>query len=454
MLTAASLVSIVFMLVATVALLAALRYAQVSRNLDPEQARKLFHIGGGVLGLALPWVFEDIVPVLLLGTLVGLLFFLLRVVPGLRNGLGQVLLGIRRQTVGDFCFIASFALLFWLARGDKLLYSIPILLVTLADALAALIGQTYGKFPLRMRGDKKTIEGASTFLLIAFLCIHVPVLLWGGTGRVESLLIAADIGLMVMLAEAAAWWGLDNLLIPILGYMALKSMLAMDATELLTHLGFVLTLSGIILLARKHTTLGDDALAGGVLWGYVVWAVGGWTWVLPPLLQLVAYANVTRSTPRDRQRNLGFPVVLANIVGSIPWLLMFRETNDAAFFIPFAACYGMNMGIVTLVRLMYVEPEKPRGAAVCYSVATGMLIAIPSLLVVYGLDVMAAIGAGTILVTVTGATLAFRATQPDLTRYPVGLERQLRQGIIVTTGSCVAVGVELGQLWALQSFQL
>lgn len=453
MLSITSLVKIVLMLAATVALLAALRRTQVARNIDPERVRKLFHIGGGILGLALPWVFDDIVPVLLLGVLVGLLFFLLRVVPALRRGPGQVLLGIPRQTVGDFCFIASFALLFWLARGDKLLYSIPILVVTLADALAALIGQTYGRFPLRMRGDRKTIEGASTFLLIAFLCIHVPVLLQGGTGRLESLLIAADIGLMVMLAEAAAWWGLDNLLIPILGYMALKSMLAMDAAELLTHLAFVLSLGGIMFLMRKHTTLGDDALAGGVLWGYVVWAVGGWTWVVPPLLQLIAYANVTRSTPRDRQRNLGFPVVLANIVGSIPWLLMFRETNDTVFFIPYAACYGMNMGIVTLVRLMYVEPEKPWGAALGYSVATGMLIAIPSLLIVYGLDVLAAIGAATILMTVAGATLAFRATQPDLMRYPVGLERQLRQGIIVTTGACLANGIGLGQLWALQSFQ-
>jgi phytol kinase len=441
------------MLTATVGLLALLRHAQVTRNLDPEWVRKLFHIGGGILGLALPWVFDDIVPVLLLGALVGLLFFLMRVVPALRENLGQVLLGIRRKTVGDFCFVASFALLFWLARGDKLLYSIPILLVALADALAALIGQTYGKFPLHMHGDRKTIEGAFTFLLIAFLCIHVPVLLSGKTGRVESLLIAVDIGFMVMLAEAAAWWGLDNLLIPILGYMALKSMLAMDAAALLAHLGFVLGLGVIVYLARPHTTLGDDALAGGVLWGYVIWAVGGWEWVVPPLLQLIAYANVTGRTPRDHRRNLGFPVVLANTVGSIFWLLLYRETDDTAFFIPFVACHGMNMGIVTLVRLMYVEPNKPQRAALRYSIATGMMIAIPSLLPVYGLGAMTVIGLGTFLVTIAATTLVFRGLQPDLSRYPVDPARQMRQAIVVTTGSCVAFGIELGQLWALQSFQ-
>jgi len=374
------------------------------------------------------------------------------VVPALRASFGQVLLGIRRETIGDYCFVASLALLFWLARGDKLLYSIPLLVVTLADALAALIGQTYGKLPLQMRGDRKTIEGAVTFLLIAFLCIHVPVLLWGETGRVESLLIAADISLMVMLAEAAAWWGLDNILIPILAYMALKSMLAMDAAALLTHLGFVLTLIAIVILVRKHTTLGDDALAGGVLWGYVIWAVGGWEWLLPVLLQLISYANVTGRTPRERRRNLGFPVVLANIIGSIIWLLLYRETGDLKYFVPFVACYSMNMAVVTLVRTMYLEPHKPWREALSYSAATGMLVAIPALLVVYGIGSMTVIGLTAILAAVTGATMAFRCVQPGLTRYPVDTARQMRQAIVVTSGSCVALGIEMGQVWALQSF--
>lgn len=453
MMSTAAFLNVVLVFAAGVALLVLLRHVQLHRNLDAEWVRKLFHIGGGLLGLSLPWIFHDLAPVLLLGALIAALFLCLRLVPALREGPGQVLQAIQRKSVGDFCFLASFMLLFWLADGDKLLYSIPILLVTLSDALAALIGQTYGRLMLQMRGGRKTIEGAASFLLSAFLCIHVPVLLWGGTGRLESLLIAADIGLMLMLAEAAAWWGLDNLLIPILGYMALKSMLDMDAPALVTHLGFVLALGTVIVLVRKRTTLGDDALAGGVLLGYVIWAVGGWKWVLPPLLQLVAYANVTAHTPRERRRSLGFPVVIANIAGSIVWLLFYRETDAEAFFVPFAACYAMNMGVVTLVRLMYIDPNRSQPAALGYSIATGMIIAIPSLLAVYGLSPTAAIGLVTILLVTAAATLAFRFLQPELARYPVDPTRHLRQAVVVTSGSVAAFGIQLSLTWALRSFQ-
>ena len=62
--------------------------------------------------------------------------------------------------------------------------------------------------------------------------VHVPVLLWGGAERLESLLIGIDLSILTMMAEAAAWWGLDNFIVPIWGYMLLKSLLKMNAAEL------------------------------------------------------------------------------------------------------------------------------------------------------------------------------------------------------------------------------
>jgi phytol kinase len=259
-----------------------------------------------------------------------------------------------------------------------------------------------------------------------------------------------DASAMVMLAEAAAWWGLDNLIIPIWGYMVLKSLLQMDAPQLSTHLVFLISLSGFMYLWRSRTTLGDDALAGSVLWGYVVWAVGGWQWALAPLLQLAAYATVTADTPMDKVRNLGFPVVLANTAGSIPWLLAFRETGDTAFFVPFVACYAANTAIITLVRTVFVDPGRTRRRVLSFSAAIGMLVGVPSLVAVYGLRAMTVFGIAASLVAVVAATLVFARVQPRLSDYPVDYWRWLRQAIVVGVGSIVALGIEHGQLWIIR----
>ena len=438
---ASTWLTMLMLLVMTGALLAGLRYYQVRLKPDPELVRKLFHLGGGLLGLSLPWLFDDLLPVLVLTVLVASGFVATRTIPALRNGIGQVLLGVQRPSVGEFGFLASFCLLFWLARGDKLLYSIPIMMVALADALAALVGHAYGKLPLHMSGDRKSVEGVVTFFLIAFFCVHVPVLLWGGTGRLESLLIAVNVSGMVMLAEAAAWWGLDNLIIPLWGYMVLKSLLQAQSVSLASDLAFLLALGTFMFLWRSRATLGDDAISGAVLWGYVVWTVGGWPWIIPPLLQFAVYATATARTPLDSVRNLRFPVVLANVAGSIPWLLAYRETSDAAFYLPFATCFGANVALIALARAKFAEPGLPLLPATKHGATTGMIIVLPSMLAVYGVSAMSLIAIVAAFVAVSAAAAVFFRTQPRLTENPVGYDRWVRQAIIVALGSVLAFGV-------------
>ena len=180
---------------------------------NPELVRKLFHIGGGVTRPVAAVAVRHDAPVLP-GRGADGMFAALRLVGRLRRGVGRCCSGGAR-TAGEFCYLASMALLFWLSDGDRLLYSVPLLMLALGDTFAALVGKQYGKLPLRMAATRKSYEGAAAFFLTAFFCVHVPVLLSGATGRLESLLVAAGVGLIVMMAEAAAWWGLDNLVIPL-----------------------------------------------------------------------------------------------------------------------------------------------------------------------------------------------------------------------------------------------
>jgi phytol kinase len=431
-------------LLVVVALFGGLRLYQLIARPEPEHVRKLFHACGGLFGLPLPWIFDSLIPVLVVGALITAAFISLRFVGRLRGGIGQVLFAVKRESVGELCYIASMVLLFWLSRGDKLLYTVPLLMLALADTAAAIIGEEYGKLQIRASGGPKSIEGAAAFFLTSFFCVHIPVLLWGSTSRTESLLIAVNLSIMVMLAESAAWWGLDNLIVPLWGYLLLKSQIGMEAAALTSDLVFVLCLLAVMGLWRNRTTLADDTLFGGALWGYVVWAVGGWYWVLPPLLQLLTYATVTEKVPQNHQHKFRFPVVLAQIAGSMFWLLVYRESGEPWAFYPFVACYAANVAIIALVRHKFATPNLRWFHALPANAMKGMIVAVPSILVTDWLTMKALLNATHCLMVLLAANALFYRFQPALSTFPVDGPRWVRQAVIVAVTSALALLPYLG----------
>jgi phytol kinase len=433
-------------LLVLVALFGGLRFYQLIAKPEPEHVRKLFHACGGLFGLPLPWIFDSFVPVLFLGALITAVFIAMRYVGRLRGGVGQVLYAVRRESIGELCYIASMVLLFWLARGDKILYTVPLLMLALADTAAALVGEEYGKLQIHAAGGPKSLEGAVAFFFTAFFCVHIPVLLWAGVGRLESLLIAVNLSVMVMMAEAAAWWGLDNIIVPLWGYLLLKSQIGMDAASLSSNLAFVVILVLILWLWRNRTTLADDTLFGAALWEYVVWSVGGWKWALPPLLQLLIYATVTFKTPMDQLRMFRFPVVLAQIAGSVFWLLVFRESGERATFYSFLSCFAANVAIIALVRHKFAVPQLGPLQLILANVAKAMIVVVPSVLAMDGLTWKALINTGASLAAVLAATAIFYWLQPALSTFPVDGPRWLRQAVVTAVASGLAFLPQLSAL--------
>lgn len=420
-------------------MLVLLRAYQAFASPEPEVVRKLFHLGGGLFGLSLPWLFRDIAPVLALAVAITLLFVAMRTVPLLREGLGQVLAGVQRHTVGEFCFVASFCLLFWLSKGDKLLYGVPLLVLAIADTAAAIVGMAYGKYHFTAWKGRKSLEGSVAFFFAAFFCVHVPVLLFTDTPRPESLLIAVNLAMMVMMAELAAWWGLDNLIIPLFGYALLRSFLPMEGVQLAQHLAFLLSVSLFIRFWRHRTTLADDALFGTSLWGYVVWALADWHWFLSPFLLLLAYTSVSERMPANFGRTFNFPVALANIAPGLIWLLLYRASGQEEFFYPFTVVFAADLAIIALVRHCYALPQSSRVEVVAHNAGKGVLLLTPIILIRDGFTVSAALHAAVGAAAVVVAAAIFAWLQPDLVRYPVGTPRWLRQAVIVTGSSALAL---------------
>ena len=279
----------ILMLAALGVWMTVLRLWQSWVNPHPEVVRKLLHVGMGLAVLAFPWIFNEVWPVLVVILLALVLLAAVRLLSGLKAQLGSVLGGVARKSLGEFYFAVSVAVLFVLSRGqpyENILYGVPLLVLALADAVAALIGVAYGHIHYVTVDGNKSAEGSMAFFLAAFFSVHVPLLLATDVGRAETLLIALIVGFLIMLFEAIAWRGLDNLFIPLVCFLMLKIYLGppvLGAVALLARVIVLLALFVFVLIWRSRSTLDASGLLAAALVGYLAWALGGWRWLIFPL---------------------------------------------------------------------------------------------------------------------------------------------------------------------------
>src|SRR4051812_12329349 len=231
--------------------LVALRALGKWQSVDGEVLRKGMHVALGTSALTYPWLFRSIAPPLVIAALTLTVLLALRYAPRARAELGGVVHGVHRSSEGDLWFPVSVAAVFWLASGNTVLYVVPVLTLTIADAFAALVGTRYGRTRYdTMEGDRKSAEGSIAFFLIAFFATHVPLLMFTSVGRTESLLIGLTFGFLVMLLEAVSWRGLDNLFIPVGGFFLLQSYMPMPARALTVVLAMTIAMFVVVIALR------------------------------------------------------------------------------------------------------------------------------------------------------------------------------------------------------------
>lgn len=350
-------VGILGVLVVLGALMGALRIFQ--GRLPAELSRKGVHVGMGLVCLAFPWIFHDKWPVIVLAVLAIAGLALVRFVPLLRRQIGGVLGGVERLSLGEFYFPAAVATVFVLAAGDKLLYVIPVLTLTVADTVGALIGVRYGFKQYRTDEGLKSAEGSVAFFTAAFLSVHIPLLLFSNTGRAECLLIGLTAGFVIMLLEAIAWRGQDNLIIPIGMYFLLKFYLPLEPLALLTRFVVVAGLVVLVVLWRKRTTLSDSAILAGALAGYAVWAFGGWFWLFPPLLLFLIYIALP-VFPAEGRPVQNLHAVTRVMAGGFFWMLLAYGFHEN-FLVPYLLCMAAHTGNIVTARLRVVREQMPSG---------------------------------------------------------------------------------------------
>jgi phytol kinase len=419
------------------AVMGGVRAGQKRLGWHPEISRKLVHIAMGLICLSFPWLFEAAWPVWLLAAGAMVSLGAIRVLPLLKKRFGQVLGGVERESWGELMFPLAVAFIFSLAHGQTILFVVPVLTLTLADAVAALIGQRYGQVRYETDDGWKSIEGSTTFFIAAFLSTHVPVLLFTNVGRLECLLIAGIMGLILVLMEAIAWRGLDNLFIPLVSYVCLVQMMELSASALLTRLVVLLALLASLCGWKKATRLTQSAVIGAALILYVTWAVGDWHWLIAPLMTAAAYTLLCQRPTSSPQRHTVHAIACVGGIGLI-WLCLLKTIDKGNVIYAYGVGYGANLGMIALAHFADHTRSRSWLAVFFKSIVLGYLpLAVPYLIVWRhnSQAVPLALGA---LVLVGIALGGFALWQPMLGACPADARRWDRQGMISAAASGLA----------------
>lgn len=265
--------------------------------LPRETTRKFAHTGSGCALLSIPFVIDSHWTVLALS----ISFCLLMVVTHL-TGLLSSVHGVGRGVGGVLWYPFTGWLVYYVVyeqfHEGFVLYAVPILVLAAADAFGALVGTSYGRHRYEvMEGHFRSIEGSTAFFVVAFFCIHVPLLLGNVTGRAETLLVSIIIALLAALLETISVYGLDNLIVPFGVLFVLERIDHLPVGDLLLRLVLLSACAAIVTAInwRKQGTAGG--LVSLLLMLYGTWTLAGLTWLGPLAGMLVAFVLYERLSP-------------------------------------------------------------------------------------------------------------------------------------------------------------
>jgi phytol kinase len=430
-------------------LLGALTLLRRLASPHPEWLRKLLHVGMGLTTLAFPWLFDRTWPVVTLAALSVGLLLAMRLVSSLKAGVGQVVGGVRRFSLGEIYFPLVVALLWVLyVHGDEtrperrlLLYVIPLLLLTLSDASAALVGVYYGRWRYATPEGFKSHEGSAAFFLCSFLCVHVPLLLLSDRGRAETLLTAVLLAWLATMFEAVAWGGLDNLILPLVSHLLLILYWDLSVGELLMRLAVTGGVSCFVLACSWRTTLQGSALLGAILVGYICWALGGWSWLLPPLLVFASYTLHSPRAPGESQKVHNIHAILSVSSVGLLWLFLSRLQDRPGWYYPFTVSFAAHLAIIGLARRWCASPKRPTTLLLIVCIGEGWLLLMAAYVLLEGGSTQSFVEALVALPATAAAACGFCLLQPGMDDCPVDTARWLRQAACSGAASVLALGL-------------
>jgi phytol kinase len=281
----------------------------------------------------------------------------------------------------------AIAILFLLGHDHKPFYVIAMLVLTVSDTLAALAGSRYGSIAYDVEESYRTLEGSLVFFFATYLCVHIPLLLMTDISRLQSVLVALIIALLVTGFEAVAIAGSDNLFVPLGTYFILTKMVRHDLAFTLEQTAILFAIIAItVALSFVQKVFKPSGLIGMILVNYSAWSLCNVYWFAPLLLaQLLLFLIVfifRRQVPEDITN---YQVKVLFYTASVPVLFIFaaNAADDYVWlYLPYLTAIVTQIALIFYYFLSLLPAGRGGGrlsgpAAVL--AAAGVIAAVPIL---------------------------------------------------------------------------
>ena len=187
-----------------------------------EIRRKALHVLGGLVALTFPlFLTSDWMIVTALGLVLAWMFSV-RTIPLLKERFGCVLHDAGRASRGELYFAVAVAGLLFLANSNPVYYVVPVLILSLADAAAAVVGRGWprGRLPAVFGG--KTMSGSLAFFITAFAITATSLSWLTGLTPLPVFAVSMVVAMGCTVAEAVSTGGLDNISVPVTAWLLMS----------------------------------------------------------------------------------------------------------------------------------------------------------------------------------------------------------------------------------------
>jgi len=173
-------------------------------SLPSAFTRRAIHIGTAIVAGVAP-IFVTKEEIFWVSIIFALVLFIGRI-----YNLFSAIHSVERHTFGEIYLPLGVAVtaLFFLPQNVQA-FQFGIFIMGISDAIGGLVGEKFGKHPLSIFGNKKTVEGSLAFFVVSLVltAIFVPL--------ISYKLIFVTV--ILTLVELCFVYGLDNLVLPIVG---------------------------------------------------------------------------------------------------------------------------------------------------------------------------------------------------------------------------------------------
>ena len=242
----------------------------------------------------------------------------------------------RARDYGIVLSAVALAVVVWLFWPNRPVIAGALLILALADPLAAWVGGQWGRHRVRAWNSNRSLEGGAAFLVASFL-ISLVVLghAAGGPPGAREVALAAFIAVTAACVELMVPSALDNLAVTVWAAFFLDIAVRTDAGDAARWAGAMVASGGAAVAFFKLGWLDAAGAVGSVLVSAPAVALGGWSWILPIAAFFASSSILTKFAQADARargpRNLR-QVLINGAFPLLPPVLVYAVTGNAVWF--------------------------------------------------------------------------------------------------------------------------